>query len=105
MDFERHIGRADPVGAPVARQSGSDQERRVGQSAVVATGTLACPLCDAPVGLFGARSPAAPLTCPICDHAARVRDFLSLGEPTRPARVEVRIVVRAGERAGAPSRI
>jgi hypothetical protein len=36
----------------------------------------------------------------VCDHAAPVRDFLSLGEPTRPARVQVRIVARSEEAAG-----
>ena len=57
----------------------------------VATGSLACPRCDAPVHLAGPAGPAAPLGCPFCDHAAPLRDFLSLGEPTRPARVTVRI--------------
>ena len=32
------------------------------------------------------------LHCPVCSHAAPTRDFLTLGEPTRPARVDVRIV-------------
>jgi hypothetical protein len=60
----------------------------------VATGSLACPRCDAPVHLAGPSGPAAPLGCPFCDHAAPLRDFLSLGEPTRPARVTVRISPR-----------
>jgi hypothetical protein len=37
-----------------------------------------------------------PLTCPFCGHGATVRDFLSLAAPTRPARVEVRVVQPAG---------
>ena len=36
--------------------------------------------------------PADGLACPVCDHAAAVRDFLSLSQPTRPARVLVRLV-------------
>jgi hypothetical protein len=60
----------------------------------VATGSLACPRCDAPVHLARPTRPAARLGCPFCDHAAPLRDFLSLGEPTRPARVRVRISPR-----------
>jgi hypothetical protein len=40
----------------------------------------------------GPISPAAPLDCPFCSRAGLVRDFLSLGEPSRPARVVVRVV-------------
>ena len=69
------------------------EERRA--SSRLAVGTLACPLCDAPVALAAARvSPADPIGCPFCGHAGAVRDFLALGEPTRPLRVEVRIVHR-----------
>jgi len=60
----------------------------------IATGSLACPRCDAPVHLGGPTRPAAQLGCPFCDHSAPLRDFLSLGEPTRPARVRVRISLR-----------
>jgi hypothetical protein len=37
-------------------------------------------------------SPAAPVACPYCGARGRVRDFLSLGRPTRPAHVVVRVV-------------
>ena len=58
----------------------------------LAVGTLACPDCDAPVFLGTLpRSPADPLSCGFCGHDGRVRDFLSLGEPTRPTRVVVRV--------------
>lgn len=58
----------------------------------LAVGTLACPECDAPVSIGGRTlSPTHPLGCPYCDHAAPLRDFLSLASPSRPARVEVRI--------------
>jgi hypothetical protein len=69
------------------------EERRA--SSRLAVGTLACPLCDAPVALAATRmGPADPIGCPYCGHAGAVRDFLSLGEPTRPMRVEVRLVLR-----------
>jgi hypothetical protein len=56
----------------------------------VATGSLACPACDAPVALGGMRvAPADPMACPFCDHAAPVRDFLSLAAPARTPRVHV----------------
>jgi hypothetical protein len=58
----------------------------------LATGTLACPSCDAPVlPAPGGMAPPDPLSCGFCRHAGAVRDFLSLGEPTRPARVVVRV--------------
>ena len=53
------------------------EELRPARSRRLASGTLACPRCDAPVALGeGAHSPAAPLACPFCDHAAPLRDFL-----------------------------
>ena len=71
-------------------------EQRPARSQRVATGTLACPLCDAPVALAGGGvTPASELGCPFCGHAGAVRDFLSLAGPVRPARVAVRAVLRA----------
>ena len=70
-------------------------EERRNRSGHVATGTLACPLCDAPVALAGAfAGPSDPLGCPYCDHNGSVRDFLSLASPSRPARVAVRVILR-----------
>ena len=57
----------------------------------MATGTLACPRCDAPVLPGRAMAPSEPLWCGYCGHDAVVRDFLSLAQPTRPAHVEIRI--------------
>jgi hypothetical protein len=37
-------------------------------------------------------SPAAALDCPFCGRMGPVSDFLSLGEPSRPARVVVRVI-------------
>jgi hypothetical protein len=71
------------------------EERRSVRSSTLATGTLACPACDAPVAPGpGVLRPADPLGCPYCAHAGSVRDFLSLGAPSRPARVSVRVVER-----------
>ncbi len=47
------------------------------------------------VALAAPAGPATPLRCPFCLHGAPLRDFLTLGEPTRPARVEVRLVLPA----------
>ena len=70
------------------------EERRI-RSGHLATGTLACPLCDAPVALATRfAGPADPVGCPYCDHAGSVRDFLSLADPSRPARVAVRVIAR-----------
>jgi hypothetical protein len=70
------------------------EERRALRSTRVATGTLACPECDAPVVPDGPMSPAEPLVCPYCAHGGPVREFLSLTPPTRPTRVVVRLVQR-----------
>jgi hypothetical protein len=94
MTLQRGLDGADPVRqGPVGRLAGQQEERRVGRSWLVATGTLACPRCDAPVALpDGGRSPADPLGCPFCRHTGALRDFLSLAAPSRPARVEVRVI-------------
>jgi hypothetical protein len=58
------------------------------------TGTLACPDCDAPVALGDEpKRPHDALSCPFCGCAGALRDFLSLAAPTRPARVEIRLVL------------
>ena len=99
VTFHRGIDGSDPLRAePISRLDGTFDERRSERSWELATGTLACPHCDAPVSPPGPVSPSDPLACPYCGHGAATRDFLSLGEPTRPARVVVRVVsrVRAG---------
>ena len=75
-------------------------ERRIRDSGRLATGTLACPVCDAPVAPAGVMSPADALECPVCRHGGRVRDFLSLAAPARPARVAVRVVPRLRAASG-----
>jgi hypothetical protein len=68
---------------------GYEEERRATRTKRVASGTLACGRCDAPVALTGSLGLTASLTCPFCAHEAPVRDFLSLAAPTRPTRVAV----------------
>jgi hypothetical protein len=78
---------------PAARVARRRAVRRADASGRMAVGTLACPVCDAPVAPGpGSMSPADALVCPMCDHVAAVRDFLSLATPQRPARVQVRVV-------------
>jgi hypothetical protein len=70
-----------------------EEERRVTRSRRLGSGTLACGRCDAPVALAaGPVSPSDSLSCPFCLHNAPVHEFLSLAVPTRPTRVEVRVV-------------
>lgn len=77
---------------PVGRGTGlHEEEHRRARSGLMALGTLACNRCDAPVALAAPLAPADPIGCPFCAHTGRVRDFLSLSSPSRPARVAVRV--------------
>jgi hypothetical protein len=72
-----------------------ERKRRAQHEGVVASGTIACPRCDAPVAVGPGELPLLhPLTCPFCGHHRAAREFLSLAVPTRPTRVEVRIRIR-----------
>jgi len=74
------------------REPMHDVERRIRRTSHVATGTLACPDCDAPVApLAGGMAPRDAILCPYCGASGVVRDFLTLGDPTRPAHVVVRV--------------
>jgi hypothetical protein len=78
---------------PLRRPGGRLEERRIATTSLLAVGTLACPSCDAPIAPPpGPHAPGDPLGCGFCDHAGVVRDFLSLAPPTRPTRVDVRVV-------------
>jgi hypothetical protein len=93
MALHRDLEGAHPVRRqPVERLGGRREQHLADSSWHVATGTLACPACDAPVlpGLGGV-SPRDPISCGFCGEAGAVRDFLSLAEPTRPTRVAVRV--------------
>lgn len=101
MGIIRGIDGADPIRPERTERVGDLRpERRVGRAWHLGTGTIACPACDAPVVLPRTpMGPREPLFCPLCDHAATVRDFLTVGEPTRPTRVELRAVYRPPVRA------
>ena len=95
MAFQRGIDGSDPVrGEPISTTGGAEEIRRAHRRGHLATGTMACPECDAPVLPAGAVRPADFVACPFCGTAGAVRDFLSLEDPARPARVEVRVVLR-----------
>ena len=71
------------------------RKRRAQRDGLLATGTIACPRCDAPVAIGpGELALSHRLTCPFCAHGDVARAFLSLAVPTRPTRVEVRIRFR-----------
>jgi hypothetical protein len=92
--MQRGFSDSEPVGRQ-ARAGANRHDAHV--SGLLGVGTLACPTCDLPVSPGpGARSPTDALQCPACDHAGPLREFLSLAVPSRPARVEVRVV--AGRR-------
>lgn len=80
---------------PAEGLAGVHELRRATRTGHLASGTLACPACDAPVAPGpAALTPTDGIGCPVCAHEGVVRDFLSLAEPTRPARVNVRVVRR-----------
>jgi hypothetical protein len=96
VSVQRGFDGAEPVRPdPIGRVDGRHEERRAHRAAPLAVGTLACPDCDAPVTLGGPAGPADALQCPFCGRAGAVREFLALGEPTRPTRVRVHVVHRA----------
>lgn len=77
---------------PVRGGSRWNEERRDTRTTRLASGTLACPDCDAPVAAPERPAPVtAAFGCPYCGRDGTVRDFLSLGEPTRPTRVAVHV--------------
>jgi hypothetical protein len=93
MALHRELDGDEPLRAqPVERRAGRHELRQADGSWHLADGTLACPACDAPV-LPGpaAMAPPDPIACGFCGQAGAVRDFLSLGQPTRPTRVVVRL--------------
>jgi hypothetical protein len=96
MALHRGVDGAEPL--PPEPAGPAHRELRWGHRTHIATGTLACPECDAPVLPDGPMSPAADLACAFCAHSAPLRDFLSLEPPTRPTRVVVRIAAPARDR-------
>src|SRR3954451_9901551 len=100
MAIHRDLNGSDPVRSEgIGRLDGTHELRRSLSTWHLATGTLACPACDAPVAPVGSVAPSDSPACPACGHSGAVRDFLSLAEPSRPARVDVRVVHRPRGRA------
>ncbi len=93
MAFRRFLHGSNSAGAERATGAGGPHEiRRDERTTRMASATLACPGCDAPVALTApAMTPTEPLSCGFCGHAGALRDFLSLAVPTRPTRVEVHV--------------
>ena len=91
MSLRRALDGGGPEG-PVGRLGGTEELHRVTRNAPVAVGTLACPTCDAPIDLPRPVRTTDPLTCPFCTHTGPARDFISLGKPTRPTRIVVRVI-------------
>jgi hypothetical protein len=93
VSFFRRSGGSDEGSDPVGGLGGPEEIRRVQRTSTLAVGTLACPTCDAPVAPTGAHlGPASPLACPFCGETGRVRDFLTLGAPTRAAHVVIKVI-------------
>ena len=104
MSFQRGIDGSEPLRPePITRLGGPQEERRATRR-ILGVGTLACPSCDAPVVPERAVSPAETIACPFCARTGPVREFLSLAPPTRPTRVEIRIVDRAPRITAVPRR-
>ena len=93
MSILRGIDDSDDARSGPITRAGAGQEelRPTTRSGRVASGSLACGCCDAPVALAAPAALTDALTCPYCAHRGPVRDFLSLADPTRPARVVVRV--------------
>ena len=89
MAFHRRIDRE-----PVGTSGGTEEIRPSRESSELAVATMACPACDAPVMPAGRVRPADAASCPYCGTSGFVRDFLTLEDPARPARVVVRVVLR-----------
>jgi hypothetical protein len=91
----RRIG-PDDGSERVGGLGGPEEIRQVARTTTLGVGTLACPDCDAPVSPGPHRlAPSAALSCPYCGAHGAVRDFLTLGAPTRPAHVVIKVTAPA----------
>jgi hypothetical protein len=95
VSFESPGRSSDPRQArPAGARIGHHEKRPASRPWHLATGSLACPQCDAPVILAADRArPTDLLQCPFCDRAGAIRDFLSLAMPARAPRVHVLVRV------------
>jgi hypothetical protein len=73
----------------IERLPGAEDRRELSRTWQVAGGTLACPECDVPVMPAVAVSLTESLGCPYCRHEAAARNFLTVTDDPRPARVRV----------------
>lgn len=73
----------------VERLPAVEEPRELSRTWRVADGSLACPACDLPVMPARAVSLLDPLGCPYCGYDAPARDFLTVTDEPRPARVRV----------------
>jgi hypothetical protein len=87
--------------SPTAIAGIREKRPTTGTEGLLGAGTLACDHCDAPVSIGPQpMSVTDELTCPYCGRHGTVREFLSLAPPTRPARVEVRVVLATRRSVG-----
>jgi hypothetical protein len=94
----RRIG-PDDGSERIGGLGGPEEIRQVTRTTTLGVGTLACPACDAPVSPGPHRlAPTAAVACPFCGRRGAVRDFLTLGAPTRPAHVVIKVTTPAGIR-------
>jgi hypothetical protein len=77
---------------------GDEEKRELSRTWQVGGGTFACPSCDVPVSFDGAITLGVALACPYCERTAPARDYLSLTDEPRPARV--RVVATLGSALG-----
>jgi hypothetical protein len=77
--LHRDIEGSEPLRPEPSERLAGLHELRPAESVHMATGTLACPGCDAPVLPSRAGMLVGdPFSCGFCGHEAAVRDFLSL---------------------------
>jgi hypothetical protein len=93
--LHRDMDGAEPLRPqPVERLAGPEERRHDRGAWELAVATFGCPTCDAPLLPDDAgMAPSDPVSCGYCGHAGVVREFLSLEQPARPARVVVRVVL------------
>jgi hypothetical protein len=92
-------------GATDRERVAHEEVRHARRSSQFAVGTLACSRCDAPVSPGDRpRLLTEVITCPFCAHHGSLREFLTLGEPTRPAHVVLSVVYPGARRVPTPRR-
>ena len=89
MAFHRRIDRE-----PIGTSGGTEELRRIPQQHRAGHRHDGLPRVRRARMPAGPVRPADPIACPFCGTSGAVRDFLSLEDPARPARVVVRVVLR-----------